>query len=378
MHIFYSLILLITLLTTTLWAMEDDGIIQPKTIQLNMMWLNASMNNDQESLFPNDKANNLTQHIVDAVSNNKDIFPINLWYSSKVTSPEQIAVTQSNVLAKGIEENAITYRDMWDMRYVQEHESAFDHSIHPPYFISDLARVAVLLDDGTHASIKVYQDINFPTHSLSTMMDDMSAHGLGNLLKTYGFALAKNKGGDMNFAYENSFTALDTQNAFARHALDFAVLQINTLRANHFAENDLWKTWNNKEVHNKTQIVFSSFKPMFSYYHYLRGDYGINDDQKNMPQTFEGRVENYKNPQSFFDLMNGGSSKVTYKQGKDKEDKDYVGYQRAGKTFNGLPVDNDGYISVIKRIVTLPSLSSGWMYTLSFGKEQSSFYTNVF
>lgn len=373
MGLFYKILLLISL-ASTLWAVEDDVRNHSQNIQLNMMWLNATLKDDQRGLFPNDKEHMFVDHIVAAVSENKDIFPINLWYSSKVTSPEQRAFTQGKLQEKGIGENAIVYKDIRDMPYVQEHPEAFDHAVHPPYFLSDLARVAVLLDDTTESRIKIYQDLNFPTHNVSSMMHDVSYYGLGKRLETNGFALAHNKGLDMNFAYENSFIALDTENKAAKHALDFAVLQMNTLRAEHFAENNFWNTWNEKEKYNKTQIVFSSFKLMFPYYHYLVGNYGIGDDQAKMPQTFEGRVALYNNPLSLFDRMNPVASKVTYKQGRDEEYKNYVGYQHAGKTRNGLTVDQNGYVLETRRSIFHMPLSSGGLYTLAIGKEQSSFY----
>lgn len=363
---------------TTLWATEEDILPPSKKIQLNMMWLNSTFNHDQKGLFPDKNAEEITQHLANTVSVNADILPIHLWYSSKVTSPEQMALTQENIASKGVEDHAIVYKDIWAMEFVKNNPTAFDHAVHPPYFLSDLARVALLLDEGTDAVIKIYHDLNFPTHSLSTMMDDTSSHGLGHLLNTYGFALSKNNGADINFSYENSFIALDTHNKEARHAMDFSILRMNTLRANHFAEQNFWNIWTKEEVKAKTQIVFTSFKSMFPYYHYLKGEYGIGDDHKNMPKTFRERVVLYQDPMKIFSIMNGSWSNITYKQGFDEDYEDYVGYQRAGQRYeNGNIVNKNGYVlKKQRRIKTIPS-NTGRDYSLRFGKSQSSFYSHI-
>ena len=360
--------------------------------ELNVKWLNAELNPNQFCLFgTQEAAEKQFTILLEWATKNPTLHSINCWYNSQTTSPQALENTQNTLKNKLKEKNCqkdITFKDMWEIDYIKNHPTAF-HCSHPVYFIADLVRMAILLrfkgeTDQNHSEFipryTFYSDLNIPTASLDSMFTDKTKKRsiagplLSEILDSYGFALSKNDAGDINYAYENAFIVLDSSHAVAYQSLQFAVLDLNRRRAELFFMDKYWEKLSAQEVKNKCQLVFMSFVPMMSYYKYLTGDYGINDDQRKMPPVLQARINHYKNPLALFS-SDSTRPTVTFKYGKDVLELKYVGYQLANKEHStGVMVNRDGYIKGVERILYLPSPTTLREVTIQVNKPISSFY----
>lgn len=348
--------------------------------EVNFMWLNKTFNSNQKGLFPNETQEKNISILTDWATKNADLnFPSVLWYNSKTTPKEQVENTQTtlNSLLKGLKE--FKFRDIWEIDYVKAHPNAFtDQDI---YFLADLARMAVLLRP-TEAKYVIYTDLNVPAFSIPAMPTDEKMKVLGggglpsDIISKYGFALPKNNAFDMKFAYENAFFVFDSKHAIARQALQFGILDINTLRGESFAVNNSWGTWDEKQGKLKSQIVFTSFPAMMKYYKYLKGEYGIgaDPDPVKMPETLEGKISKFKSPLEVFGLEDS-NIKQTCQYAVIKTNRDYVGYRLADTIHpQHGPVDHSGYVNKTTRQLCIAPEESLRDLTIQVNKPQSSFY----
>jgi hypothetical protein len=380
-------------------AMEDQDLKSSSQIrqnyaensELNVKWLNPKQNLDQYGLFGDGKADEeKINTLIGWAKENPHLNKINCWYDSQTTTQEALENTRNklrNLTEAGGSQDKITFRDIWEIDYIQEHPTAFD-SRQDIYFRADLARMAILLrrtkdsDEGV-ARFRFYSDLNIPVASLSLMFTDESRklrYGgslLSEIMEKYGFALSQNAAGDIGHSYENAFIVVDFEHEIARQSLQFGILEINRLRGEKFAADNYWENASSKDKKIKCQIVFTSFIPMMKYYAYLNGEYGVNDDQKNMPSDLQARIDRYRDPLKLFNLENV-RERVSFKYGKDQIVPDYVGYQLAGKVHarTGLLVDGNGYIPLTKRVICNPSSGTLRELTIDVCKPISSFYSN--
>lgn len=348
--------------------------------EVNFMWLNKTFNSNQKGLFPNETQEKNISILTDWATKNADLnFPSVLWYNSKTTPKEQVENTQTtlNSLLKGLKE--FKFRDIWEIDYVKAHPNAFtDQDI---YFLADLARMAVLLNP-TDAKYVLYTDLNVPAFSISAMPRDekMKVFGGGgfpaDIISKYGFALPKNNAYDMTYHYENAFFILDSKHAIARQALQFGILDINTLRGESFALNNRWSQWSKEEKNNKIQIVFTSFRPMMLYYKYLTGEYGIgaDPDPVKMPETLEGKISKFKSPLELFELESANMTQKC-KYAKITSKRDYIGYRSANTMHPKFgPVDENGYVIKTERNL-LDGYENLCDVIIDVKKPKSSFYS---
>jgi hypothetical protein len=260
-----------------IFALISHGI-NAYTYSINLMWINNDRSSDQQYLCANYQEYEYTKKCLDPLADwVKKATPdaqVNVWYDSNFSTPAAIERTHRDLLKEAPDaRDRFTFMDIRDLAYVRIYPEVFSNKTNLN-FRSDLLRVIVadyLARMDNHDDYIVYSDLNIPALSKQEIFDDETLRKL----KLYGLVLAKNKSGDLNHPYENSFFILDSQNESMMQVSKEGLIDINIKRAQEFLNRGYTKQEESLSLGTAlceskfSQILWMSYGAVFQYYLYL-------------------------------------------------------------------------------------------------------------
>lgn len=235
---------------------------------LNLMWINKELKEEQEGIHPENDT--FVETILNWAQCNKRSV-VNVWFDSALTSEKAVQTTQDMLDKRRFRQDMakIVLKDIRTLPEVKDNSDVFSDPRMPVYFRADLARAIVLhnmVNDNSN-EYSIYSDLDIKALPKYRLFD---AETLKNL-KKYGVVMAA----DDWHIFENGFQMMSNHQPNLIKAHKKAVIDVNIARACN-AINGKADYKDDREsgitpFHVIAQQVYGSYRPMFKYFYTLEG-----------------------------------------------------------------------------------------------------------
>lgn len=248
---------------------ERTKRVQSRFYTVNFMWINRSLNTDQQFITPAVDKHELQEKDLQGVlkwAEKTQYGLVTLWYDSAVTTQKAVEKTKqviqnseslwSRLLGKRA---PIQMRDVRTLEYVKNNPEAFSEEL-PVYFRADLLRVVATVErlEKERYPYFVYNDLDIEdTFNHKELFDPQTQE----YLRKYGIVCR-----EYGHRFENQFHIVSKHKKNLLEALKWAIIELNIARAQYIVQNNY-----DTRYLRLPEMVYCSYQFMFRYFYALEG-----------------------------------------------------------------------------------------------------------